>query len=114
MFPHGETVTRLRATLVEGPYSDEETEPDWEFPSALAIPGCGFNPGDSSEPVQTARNAVITKPEVYAPDGADVLAGDRMVVRGVTYEVAGRPARWISPFTGWAPGLVVQLDLVEG
>jgi hypothetical protein len=42
--------------------------------------------------VQTARNAVITKPEVYAPDGADVLAGDRLVVRGVTYEVAGRPA----------------------
>lgn len=114
MFPHGETVTRLRATLIEDPYSDEETEPAWEFPSELAITGCGFNPGDSSEPVQTARGAVITKPEVYAPADADVLAGDRLVIRGDTYDVSGRPQRWISPFTGWAPGIVISLDLVEG
>jgi hypothetical protein len=113
-FRHGETVTRLRATLIEDPYSSEDTEPDWEFPAELDIPGCAFNPGVSSEPLQNARNAVITRPEVYAPPGADVLAGDRLVVRGVTYEVQGNPQDWISPFTGWHPGLVVPLEAVEG
>lgn len=113
-FSHGETVTRQRGTAVTGYYSAELTDLDWTDPDELEIPGCGFNPGSSSEPVQDARDAVITKPEVYAPADADVLAGDRLVVRGVAYEVSGRPQEWISPFTGWAPGLVIQLDLVEG
>jgi hypothetical protein len=113
-FPYGETVTRLRAALVEDPYSSEDTEPDWDAPYELDIEGCGFNPGTSQEPLQDARNAVLTRPEVYAPPDADVLAGDRLVVRGVTYEVQGRPQRWISPFTGWTPGLVIPLELVEG
>jgi hypothetical protein len=114
MFPHGETVTRQRGVMVTDPYSGQATSLDWTTPTTLSIPGCGFNPGSSSEPVQDGRNAVITKPEVYAPAGMDVLAGDRLVVRGVTYEVSGRPQAWVSPFTGWAPGLVIVLDLVEG
>lgn len=113
-FPAGETVTRLRATLATDPYSTEATAEDWTTPDSLDIDGCGFNPGPSSEPAQTARTSVVTKPEVYAPVDADVKSGDRLVVRGDTYEVSGRPQRWISPFTGWAPGLVIALDLVEG
>ena len=114
MFAHGETVTRLRATTVTDPYSGEATGLDWSSPNSLAILGCAFNPGGSTEPVQDSRNAVITKPEVYAPVDADVLAGDRLVVRGDTYEVDGRPSDWRNAFTGWAAGLVIKLDLVEG
>lgn len=114
MFAHGEAVTRLRGTPKVGDYSSEETDLDWTLPDVLEIPGCGFNPGQSSEPVQDARNSVVTQPEVYAPAGTDVLAGDRLVVRGVTYDVDGTPADWRSPFTGWAPGLVVALKGVEG
>lgn len=114
MFAHGETVTRQRGAATTDPYSDEATSIDWSTPDELEIPGCGFNPGQSSEPVQDARNAVITKPEVYAPPGSDVLAGDRLVVRGKTYEVDGDPADWRNPFTGWAPGLVIPLKVVEG
>lgn len=113
-FPFGETVTRLRATPATDPYSGEATGLDWSSPSSLTIEGCGFNPGQSSEPLQDARNAVITQPEVYAPPGSDVLPGDRLVVRGVTYEVDGRPAAWRSPFTGWEPGMVIALKDVEG
>lgn len=113
-FPHGETVTRFRATAVTDPYSGEPTGISWDDPDSLAIPGCAFNPGRSSEPVQDARTAVITQPEVYAPPGADVLAGDRIVVRGKTYEVDGEPADWRSPFTGWTPGIVLALKIVEG
>lgn len=114
MFPHGETVTRLRGTAITDPYSGEATGISWSTPNTLAIEGCGFNPGQSSEPVQDARNAVITQPEVYAPTGSDVLAGDRLVVRGKTYEVKGDPADWRSPFTGWEPGMVIALERVEG
>ena len=113
-FPYGETVTRLRGTAVTDPYSGEATTVDWSDPDALPIPGCGFNPGSSLEPVQDARNAVITRPEVYLPADADVLAGDRLVVRSTTYEVDGDPALWRSPFTGWTPGLVAALKVVSG
>lgn len=114
MFPFGETVTRLRSTPTFDAYADAPAGVSWRTPDELEIPGCAFNPGTSTEPVQDARNAVITRPEVYAPAGSDVLPGDRLVVRGVTYEVDGRPADYRSPFTGWAPGLVILLKDVEG
>lgn len=114
MFAHGESVTRLRGTPVTDPYSGEATGVSWDSPESLVIPGCAFNPGGSQEPVQDSRSAVITQPEVYAPVDADVLSGDRLVVRGLTYEVEGRPADWRNAFTGWAPGLVIRLQLVEG
>lgn len=114
MFTHGETVTRLRGTPVVDRYSGEQTGISWANPDALEIPGCGFNPGGSSEPTQDGRNAVITRPEVYAPSDADVQSGDRLVVRGDTFEVDGKPAAWISPFTGWAPGTVIALKEVQG
>lgn len=114
MFAHGETVTRLRGTPVLDRYSGEQTGISWKAPDALDIPGCGFNPGGSSEPTQDGRNAVITRPEVYAPADADVTAADRLVVRGDTYQVDGKPAEWRSPLTGWAPGLVIALKEVQG
>lgn len=114
MFAHGETITRLRATAVTDPYSGQPTGSDWSSPSSLDIPGCGFNPGQSSEPLQEARNAIQTQPEVYAPTGSDILSGDRVVVRGKTYDVDGEPADWRSPFTGWAPGMVIALKRTDG
>lgn len=111
-FPYGETVTRLRATVTTD--STNSTQYDWTSPAHLDIPGCAFDPGSSSEPLETGRTAVITQPTVYAPAGSDVLPADRMVVRGVTYEVDGRPASWVSPFSGWAPGMTVVLRDVEG
>jgi hypothetical protein len=114
MFPHGETITRLRGTATVDPYSTEPTGVSWTTPASLEIEGCGFNPGQSAEPLQVGRNAVTTQPEVYAPAGSDVLSGDRVVVRGKTYDVDGEPAGWRSPFTGWEPGLVIALKLTEG
>lgn len=114
MFAAGETVTRLRGTLTGDPYSGIDSAISWTSPASRAIPGCGFDPGTSDEPTQDARNAVITRPTVYAPTGSDVLPGDRLVVRGITYEVKGNPAAWRSPFTGSSPGLVVTLEEVRG
>lgn len=112
-FPYGETVTRQRATQVSDPYSGE-TGPSWSNPSEVDIEGCAFDPGGSSEALDLARNVITTQPTVYAPVGADITAADRLVVRGVTYEVDGDVAVWRNPFTGWEPGLVVPLKWSEG
>lgn len=114
LFPFGETVTRLRATAVTDPYSGAQTAKSWTDPDRLDIPGCGIDPGGSTEPVEAGRTAVITTPTVYAPPGVDVRAGDRLQVRGRTYAVDGRPAEWASPFTGWQPGTVINLKEVAG
>lgn len=113
-FAAGETVTRQRPGLETDPYSGEDVEQDHEAHYELEIPGCAFNPGGSSEPLEAGRSAVITRPEVYAPAGSDILAGDRLVVRGVAYDVVGDVAVWVSPFTGWAPGVAVTLQKVDG
>lgn len=114
-FPYGETVTRLRAQTTEDPYTTDP-RPDWtKEPASLAIDACAFDPGGSSESFsEPGRQPITTKPTVYAPFGSDIKAGDRLVVRGVTYDIDGEPADWHSPFTGWEPGMAVSLFVKEG
>ena len=74
---------------------------------AVALPSLEALLGSSHDVV-----AVITRPEVYAPIDTDVLEGDRLTVRGITYEVQGNPQRWVNPFTGWqSDGLAIGLKL---
>lgn len=113
-FAHGETVTRLRAPLVTDPYSDDTTERDWDNATELDINGCGVADGGSTEPLQDARNAADSDFDVFMPTGTDVAATDRLRIRGLVCDVAGRPFDWRSPFTGWEPGLVVQAKIREG
>lgn len=121
MFPHGETVTRVRAQAVTDPYSGEETGKEWpdldesgDIPGVDDIDGCAVWSGSSTEPLVDARDMVVSDFTIAAPSGSDILAGDRLVIRGLLCEVFGRPFDWRSPFTGWAPGLVVAANLVEG
>lgn len=114
VFAHGETVTRLRATKILDPYSQEESDPDWDFPAELDIPNCGVAGSGSTEPLIDARNAVDSDFDVFMPAGTDVTAEDRLRIRGLVCDVAGRPFDWRSPFTGWAPGVVVQAKIREG
>lgn len=114
MFPHGETVTRLRATTTSDPYSGESIAADWSNPSILEIAGCGIGSAGSIESVQVDRNPVTSDFDVVAPAGADIEAGDRLVIRGLICDVQGRPFAWRSPFSGWAPGMVVRAKIVEG
>lgn len=114
MFGAGETVTRQRGTAVTDPYSGEATGIDWDNPDELDIDGCAVASGGSLEPLQNARSAVVSDFSVMAPFGSDVLANDRLVVRGLTCEITGRPFDWQSPFTGWQPGMVFHAKIVEG
>lgn len=113
-FPAGETVTRQRGVAVTDPYSGQATSLDWTTPLTLDIDGCGVADGGSLEPVQDARNSVDSDFDVVMPTGSDVLATDRLVVRGLVCEIAGRPFDWTNPFSGWQPGMVVKAKIREG
>src|SRR5690606_41848307 len=76
--------------------------------------GWGVDDSRSVEPSEVARDAVVTDVVLYRDEPADITEGDRVVVRGLTCEVVGRPATWRHPFTGWTAGFVVRANVVEG
>jgi hypothetical protein len=113
MFPHGETVTIQTASTTTDPYSGD-AELSWDNPTELDVSGCAVADGGSTEPDLDARNAVESDFDVIMPVGSPVTAQSRLVVRGLTCEVVGRPFSWRSPFTGWEPGVVVKVKIREG
>jgi hypothetical protein len=113
-FPHGETVTRLRAASAVDPYSGESEPTNWATPASLDIDFCAVADGGSLEPVEATRNSVESDFDVLAPFGSDVRSDDRLVIRGLTCEVQGRPFDWRHPMTGWEPGMVIKAKIVEG
>ena len=112
--PFGETVTRKRATPVLDPYSQEVTELDWTTTIDLAIPRCAVDDSKTRETFDTNRTAVVTDFVVW-PDGQyDVTAKDRLVIRGLTCEIVGRPSTPRNPFTGDEPGMEIYANVWEG
>lgn len=112
-FPCGESVDVLTAGVVADPYSGEASE-DWDSSTEVRVDGVAIEPRPSTEPVQDARNAVTSGFTLYMPASTAVTPANRIRVRGEVYEVLGDPAAWRNPFTGWAPGLVVQVGRTAG
>lgn len=112
MFPHGETVTFLHAPLVVDGYGN--TSPDWSTPTETVVARVGVEPRPSAEPFQDARNATTTGYTLYLDTDHGVTSADRVQVRGIVYDVDGDVAVWRHPFSGWAPGVVVQTKRVAG
>jgi hypothetical protein len=112
---YGETVTVLTAATKPDPYSGEDV-PTWSLPpaSSVTVDGVAVEPRPSNEPVQDARNAIVDGFTLYLPPDVEVSARSRVVVRGGTYDVLGEPAVWRSYFTGWSPGVVLQVQRVQG
>lgn len=114
MFPHGEQVTILTAGFEEDPYSGD-MEQSWEWtPTETVVEGVGVADGGSLEPLEAGRNAVDSDFDLFFPADTVVTSDNRVVVRGLTCDVAGRPFLWRNPFTGWTPGLVVKVKIREG
>jgi len=91
---NGETVTIVSAGTVDDPYSGEPVQ-DWSNPTTrdvmtIAPP----EPRPSDEPIQDARNAVVSGWTLYLPAGSGVTAYDRVRVRGEEFPVQGQPAAW--------------------
>jgi hypothetical protein len=112
-FSYGETVQVLTAGTTTDPYSGEPAE-DWDTATSADVTGVAVEPRPSGEPLQDARNQVTSGFTLYMPQGAAITSKNRVSVRGATYDVLGEPADWRSPFTGWEPGIVVQVERSEG
>lgn len=97
-----ETITRIRPAEKDG-FGDPVPGSGGE----LDLTGCLFAPGPSAEMLNGA-NQVDVDGTVYTPPGADVLATDRLRIRGDEYEVVGRPRNW-----GKA-GVEIVVKLVTG
>jgi hypothetical protein len=98
------TITRVRAPLVADAYGTADKERDWANATRTTITGCSVQPSSGSE-YKLGREAVITTWRLYAPDGTDLLAGDRVIWDEDLYEVDGDPQRW--------PSATGQIDHVE-
>lgn len=115
MFAHPEPVTILSAGTEEDPYSAEVAE-SWETAlGATERPEfCGVAPGGSVEPLAVDRNAVDSDFDLIFDHDPQVTPTNRIVVRGLTCRVDGRPVEWRNPFTGWVAGWVVRVSVREG
>ncbi|MEU7771227.1 hypothetical protein AB0C44_07865 [Micromonospora taraxaci] len=112
VFPYGETVTVLRAVLVEDEYENQVR--DWENATPTPYAGCAVAQNGRDESLTGDRNVIASDLIVFMPFGADVLATDRLEIRGRAYEVVGATFAWRSPFSGLAFGTVVYCNRVEG
>lgn len=111
-FPHGETVTRLRP----GTRTDRNgnTQPDPKNPTSTAFEGCAVWPGAMASQLLADRDLTTCDYVVAFPASSDIKTTDQLTIRGATCDVEGIPFDYRSPFTGWAPGLIVQANLAKG
>lgn len=112
--PHGETVTRLRATASANPYSGESDSLDWNDPDELTITGVAVEPTSTRELPEVGSDTLTIDFRLYVPYQADILPQDRLVVRGDTYSVEGSRLDWRNPYTGDTPGSVLDVRRVAG
>jgi hypothetical protein len=68
----------------------------------------------ATAPLLDGREPVDSDFTLYGPAGIDILPTDRLIIRGLTCNVVGRPFDWRSPFTGWQPGTVIRASIREG
>lgn len=83
-----ETVTVLRGTG-----RDSFGDPVAGATTEHAVTGVLFAPGPSTE-VSFGQNRVDADATLYGPPGMDIVATDRVRVRGKVYSVIGDPQDW--------------------
>lgn len=85
------------------------TVPDWSRALPHDVTGCSVQPASSATVTDGQRvNAVQSGMTLYAPPGADVMAGDRVEFDGRKWSVDGEPQAWRSP-TGRTSHLIIAL-----
>jgi len=134
-FPFGRTVYRLRAGLIEDPYSGEMVEGDWDAPTALTIPGAFVAQSSTSILGDATRTQALESKSLFCDPEFDVRLGDRIFVgvfvpallpgvdvltspvtvpsatvqQGDMYTIDGIPAADVNPWTGWQPAREIPL-----
>jgi hypothetical protein len=109
MYPHGITVTLLR--------EDRDRFGDVTLVEDGAIAGCAWAPRTrTADTEETDRSAQVSSGRtLWCPPGAPVTAHHRVrFPDGTVWQVRGEPDDWRSPYTGWNPGLQMELERVTG
>lgn len=101
-----------RQVFVSG-VEDAHGNPVDSWLPAVSVGVFAFDPGGSVEPLVPGHDRVITEPKLFAPEGVVFASRDRVVARGLLYEVEGDTAVWRHP-NGLRPGNVVKLRRVDG
>ena len=103
IFPHGVTVTVRSVVTSTDSYGDSTTET-----VETSWGPCAVAPRYATESVDPRSAPVIVGKTVFGP-AIDLDSDDQLIIDGLTYEVDGLPGEWVSPFTGWAPGVEVPV-----
>lgn len=103
-----ESVVRIRPGQADDGYGG--TTASWadDDVDRLTIDGCLIAPLTEAELVVGGRQGVMVGWTVYAPDGVDVAASDRLDIRGTEFDVDGEPADWSGGWE-WKPGVVIHV-----
>lgn len=102
-FAHGVMVTLVSTTTTTDDLGDSTTtttETQWG--------PCAVAPRYANESTDPRVPPVIVGKTVYGPAVA-IDSDDTLVIDGVAWQVDGLPGEWVSPFTGWAPGIEVPV-----
>jgi hypothetical protein len=70
--------------------------------------------GNTSEPVDPARDAEDASLTLYLPNGTVIEAGDRFVIRGSEWVKDGSAMEWTPPFPTLEGGVVVPVRRRRG
>ena len=108
-FPHGETLTLVSTTTTDnglGDTTETPVESDWG--------PCAVWDRYSEESSDPSQPRVVVGLSIAGPR-VSVDADDVVLRDGVRYVVDGRPVEnTVSPFTGWDPGIVVNVKRAGG
>lgn len=89
-----QSITRIRpGTKTER----GSTVPDWDSASRLEIEDCSVQPAGTSLSQDGRIEGIMDGLTVYAPEDADILAGDRIEYGGSVYTINGDPLLWPAP-----------------
>lgn len=86
-----QSITRLRPQTKE---SRGSTVPDWDNADELEIPECSVQPAGTSLSQDGRVQGVTDGLTVYAPEDADIRAGDRIRYGESIYTINGDPLMW--------------------
>lgn len=101
------SMTIVRSTALADRHGDRSGSP-----TETPVDGCVWWPSGIGAEVTYQQQSVESDYDVLMPPGTDVLATDQVRWDDDLYQVVGRPERYLNPFTGTDPGVVVHLKLV--
>lgn len=91
-----EQVTRIRFGVVSGAH-DEQGNPIRDEPVSTFIEIRAFAPQISEETAEAFGTQTLDGAVVYADRGVDIQPADKLIIRGITWQVEGSARDWLHP-----------------